>query len=1007
MKKTCKKWLAILLAVCFSLSSVMGVQGASPQFPPPEVWDAMGFVPTQEILEYLGLWVEDEDMVRLITPTDQVSDSFVTFSPTAYILYIGYHAGQPSPQRVIEIIGGTTFVLIPHPREVLVTVYGPSTLDGRSNILYWRGQEGEATWQVHVPEAGLYNIEIFYQMLDERGRDFEFELLINGERPFDEAGHMLLRGRWRDANAITQDRRGNDLRPAQVPVQTWKSQLLSDTEGLTDGAFSFFFEAGYNEITFRALRGEIAISHIHLFNPPPLLTYAEFRAANAHLRAVPNIFLTYEAEETLYKSDATLFPIYDRSSATTTPYHHANIRLNTIGGQNWQFPGQYIQWVITVPEDGLYQITFRARQNIAHGMQSRRALRINGEIPFAEAAELTIPYSHRWVNFTPGNDDGAFLFALNAGENIIQLEVVMGAAARTMSVIRENLFQLNADYRRILAITGPTPDRLQEYRLDQQIPSLIPNFQRVADSLRDEIALIVEEGGDAGGETAIMDRLATILEMSIRDPDSIPRRLSDLEGAISALATYMIVLRSQPLELDKFYIHSADASIPRATDSFWRAIWHQIRIFIASFFHDFSVVDLADEGARAITVWTFGGRDQAQIVHMMAIDTFTEETGIQVSLQLVQTDLISAIVSGNAPDVLLNAERSMPVELAMRNALHDLSVLPGFEEVTGRFMPDAMMPYTFRGGVYAIPVTQMWHMMFIRTDIFDELGIEPPNTWDDLYRIIPVLHRRNMQVGLPYTSMQAPSMDQAIMVARAGLGIRNMFTTLLFQRNQDIFTPDHATTTFDQEASIEAFVQWTEFYTHHGLPIFFSFYNRFRTGMMPIGFEGYWLYNMLMAAAPEIRGMWEMHPMPGTLQPDGTINRTVGATGEGSIILADTQDVDAAWQFVKWWTSAETQARFGMELEMLMGPAARYNPANIEAFHLLPWSLQEQQVLMSQWQYVREVPVVPGGYYVARSLDNAFRRVVIQGESPRDVLLRFNRQINDELARRLLEFPVE
>jgi ABC-type glycerol-3-phosphate transport system substrate-binding protein len=300
----------------------------------------------------------------------------------------------------------------------------------------------------------------------------------------------------------------------------------------------------------------------------------------------------------------------------------------------------------------------------------------------------------------------------------------------------------------------------------------------------------------------------------------------------------------------------------------------------------------------------------------------------------------------------------------------------------------------------------MFHMMFYRVDIFQELGIEPPNTWCELYTIIPILHRRNMQVGLPYSAMQAATLNEAVMVARHGMGIRNLFTTLLFQRDQDIFTPDYSRTTFDQEASIDAFVQWTEFYTHHGLPVFYDFYNRFRTGMMPLGFQGFWMYNTLMVAAPEIRGMWEMMPIPGTLQPDGSINRSAGATGEGAILLRDSDDVYAAWEFIRWWTSAETQARFGMDLEMLMGPAARYNPANLQAFSMLPWSMQEQRVIMEQWEWVREVPVVPGGYYVARSLDNAFRRVVFFNEHPRDVLTRFNRQINNELERRLLEFPV-
>ena len=52
--------------------------------------------------------------------------------------------------------------------------------------------------------------------------------------------------------------------------------------------------------------------------------------------------------------------------------------------------------------------------------------------------------------------------------------------------------------------------------------------------------------------------------------------------------------------------------------------------------------------------------------------------------------------------------------------------------MTGRFAQDAMVPYTYNDGVYALPLTQTYLMMFYRTDIFEEMNLKVPQTWDEL-----------------------------------------------------------------------------------------------------------------------------------------------------------------------------------------------------------------------------------------------------------------------------------
>ncbi len=57
-----------------------------------------------------------------------------------------------------------------------------------------------------------------------------------------------------------------------------------------------------------------------------------------------------------------------------------------------------------------------------------------------------------------------------------------------------------------------------------------------------------------------------------------------------------------------------------------------------------------------------------------------------------------------------------------------------------------------------------------------------------------------------------------------------------------------------------------ELYSSYGLDREFCFYSRFRTGEMVLSIQPYNTYNQLASAAPEIRGLWKMAPVPITVQ---------------------------------------------------------------------------------------------------------------------------------------------
>ena len=72
---------------------------------------------------------------------------------------------------------------------------------------------------------------------------------------------------------------------------------------------------------------------------------------------------------------------------------------------------------------------------------------------------------------------------------------------------------------------------------------------------------------------------------------------------------------------------------------------------------------------------------------------------------------------------------------------------------------------------------------------------------------------------------------------------------------------------------------------------------------MPVGISGYTLYNTLSVFAPDIAGKWAFAPLPGVEQEDGTIENTGTLSITSSIIMEQSEDPEASWAFLKWWTS--------------------------------------------------------------------------------------------------------
>lgn len=874
---------------------------------------------------------------------------------------------------------------------------------GKEDVLAWTQEEGSVTWSCDVPQTGIYYVELEYIPLEKKGMSIEFEFRLDGEVPHDDFVSVRFYRTWKDATAIRKDTNGNDLYPDQVESPQWTVREFVDTQGFFNKRIPLFIEQGSHRVTLELKREAVVLKSIRLYNPQELPVYEDLQKIydTKKYSSPNNILVKAQAEKTFQKSDSTLIPTYDRTDAATEPSHPSKIRLNTLGGSwTWKLPGQWAEWKISVPEDGLYTFFIKARQNNQRGMAAVTKVAIDGSIPCYEYDALEVPYNLNWQIISPHTEDGddTPLF-LTKGEHIVRLETSLGRLTPILTAVDDLTYEVNTLRRRFIMIMGSEPDRYRDYQLEKEIPGLTEKLEELSDRFTEQADIFEQITGQKGSEASTLRILADQLRSFAEKPQYISYKQNNFRDNIANLATWILQRKELPLELDYIGFASTDKKLPKPNANFFVQQWFNIRAFFASFFEDYN--SIGGKEKDAVNVWIQSGRDQGQILRDLITNDFTPKTGININLSLVQGSLIEATLADRGPEVAINIARSLPVDLASRGALYDLSTLENFDAIREFFVDSAFEPYSYRDGVYAVPLAQDFHMMFYRKDIFRELKIDPPQTWKEMYAIIPVLQRNNLQIGLPYQQVDG------IELIQAGIGARNLFPTLLLQHDGSFYIDNDKKTGLTQPEAYAAFKQWTDFYANYGFLNKYDFYTRFRSGEMPLGIASYGLYNLFTAAAPEIRNEWGMVPIPGIQREDGSINRSEGAGGSASIMFKKIKNSEDGWAFLEWWASPEVQLKYASQLETLLGTAARLNTANIKTFEKMPWSKAESEIILEQWQHVKEIPEVPGGYYTVRMVDTAFSKVFYNNLNARATLYKYCQMIDEEITRKRKELGLD
>lgn len=853
-----------------------------------------------------------------------------------------------------------------------------------------------AEWTFTVEKDGYYCMEFVYTALQGSVSSPRRSVMIDGEIPYREISNIHFFRYWKDGGETWINGLGDEVRPKQEEIREKQTMLAVDALGRYLEPMKVYLTAGEHTISMGALQEDIQLHALSFTAPEYVKSYAEVlkQWKNAGYKPATQS-IKINAEDAILKTAISLRR-ETSGDPLADPPSLENIVLNAIGGQGWNEGNQKIIWNLEVKESGLYKINLRAMQNYNDGLSSYRQILIDGQVPYQEWLCYEFP-DMDWTTMTLEDANGnPYMIYLEAGKHTFEMSVKTAPYNDILLELETSVNNLSVIVQNIIKITGIEPDTGYDYDLEKKIPWLLDAFKEIVTSLDTQIGILSAMSEKKSSTVSSLEEVKYRLEKLIDDPFDIPSYLNTLIDYQTTLSAYISNFNNLALMLDYITVTPPEAEVENEQANFFQYIWYAIKQFFISFTKDYGAVsdnnNAAGEGAENILVWVSQGREWAETLKQICDEDFVRQKNINVTFNMLPAGslggagvLLLSIASGTAPDVVVGTDSLTPTEYGMRDAVLDLSKFADYKEVESQFLPGAMTALRFNGATYALPETMDFSLMFYRTDILDSFGLQVPNTWDELYAtILPELKRNGMDFWY-----------------EGGL------YTFLYQQGGSLYNEDGTASAVDSEEAQKAFEQFADLYTVYDVPVSANFYNRFRSGQMPLGISSFATYLMLATAAPEIDGKWAVAPVPATVREDGTLDRSVMITTTCSMILNHTQETGkdaASWEFLKWYMSTDTQTRYANDLVAYIGSTVRWFSANVAAFDNLSWDTNLRTVVAEQRKWVQSNPNAIGGYITTRHLENARVRSVIEGMNYRESMEKAADDITREMQIKMEEF---
>jgi len=850
------------------------------------------------------------------------------------------------------------------------------------------------TLTIDVPVSGRYVMSFDYLSYDESILPVEMGMKIDGGYPFYEARSMKFETTW-VSDGVDVDRYGNEIVSLPDKLIRWEHKEVMDASYRYSDPLPVELTAGVHKLELNIQEGTLLLGNISLEAPGDVAEYA------GSTKAEGNALITIETEDFYQRNDSSIHAIGEYGSSLS-PLSATTTVLNIIDEDSFNEAGQTVSYQFHVDNAGYYYIGMNYRQSEKNDFPVFVDWKIDGEIPNSafKSYQVEAANKFRTVTLTDDNDDKLSVY-LEPGDHTISLTISADNLRYALEAVDEIMSGISDLSLEVTKVAGTNKDKYRDLKLTRYIPDVQDRLLGWVDelySLAEQAQPYVNaKSPDKVAAFSYLLIAANQLKSLAEKPNELVYRVDELSTSVNSIntqiANFVDLINDNDLSIDRIYIYQDGARLPKGQNIF-QSIGTYLKRFGYSFMGQSYSASNTDESH--IQVWVNRPRTYVEIMQKMIDEKFTPETGIEVDLSIM-TDaqkLILSNASGDTPDIATGINYSIPFDLAIRGSLVDLSKFDNYKEVFGRYSEGLLVPSVVGDGLYSLPETMNFYVMFYRTDILSKLGLSVPNTMDELIAMLPDLQMRGLNVYYPTAAM---------------LVMRNFHgtTPIIYQMDGALYGNTALDILVDSEATVEGFTELTELFTLYDLPVDVpNFYQHFRNGDLPIGIADFNSYNLILNAAPEIANSWSIALVPGIEdEENGEVKRYMSGGAESTVMFSsDDEREQKAWQFMEWWSRADIQAEFGQRLQILYGDEYIWPTANLEAFERLPYPTSDKDIILTQAQYILETPRLLGSYMMERELSNAFNDVVVNGDTVRSRIDEVAKTVLRETERKLEEF---
>ena len=321
----------------------------------------------------------------------------------------------------------------------------------------------------------------------------------------------------------------------------------------------------------------------------------------------------------------------------------------------------------------------------------------------------------------------------------------------------------------------------------------------------------------------------------------------------------------------------------------------------------------AEEGggdAGAVTLWYL---QDHEVMVESAIERFNEEfPDVTVNAQGVENDpyktrLQTAMGTAAQPDIFHSwggGWLQQFVDAGLVAPLDDY--LEANADWSGQLSQPALDVSTFDDSVYAVPAILGGVYMWYRTDVFEENGVEPPETYDDLLEVVQTLNDNGVTpITLANASSWTGSFYYMYLVQRlageqAFLDAYNREGDGSFASEPFVRAGERIQELVDADAFIDGFNGLNYDTGESNAPLW--------SGDAAMQLMGDWLLNAARTDVPDVADNIDFFPFPAIEPPDGTGDSTsmVGGVNGAFSVSANAADPDAAMALARYLSDAET-----------------------------------------------------------------------------------------------------